>query len=50
MVAGIQSFMGENPEGTIVLSADRTLDYQQVDTLLVKMQEVGGKQVSLAIE
>lgn len=50
MMAGIESFMVENPEGTITLSADRTLDYQKVDTLLVKMQEVGGKQVSLAIE
>lgn len=50
MSAGIQSFLSENPEGVVTLSADRSLNYEKVDLLLQKMQEVGGKKVSLAIE
>lgn len=50
MKSEIQSFLAENPEGIITLNADRTLNYQQIDSLLVKMQDVGGQQVSLAIE
>lgn len=50
MNAEIQNFVSENPEGIVTLNADRSLDYQQIDSLLVKIQEVGGTQVSLAIE
>ncbi|MGB5899489.1 MAG: biopolymer transporter ExbD [Geitlerinemataceae cyanobacterium] len=46
----VEPFLAENPEGAVTLSADRTLDYQKVDLLLQKLQEIGGERVSLAIK
>lgn len=47
---GIREYLKANPKGAVVLQADRQLPYEQVIELLGEMKEVGGKQVSLAIE
>ncbi|MEC4807288.1 MAG: biopolymer transporter ExbD [Jaaginema sp. PMC 1079.18] len=46
----IQAYLAENPEGSIVLKADRDLAYTEVSQLLQTMAEIGGDRVSLAIE
>lgn len=43
-------FLEENPEGIVTLNADRSLDYEKVDSILQSLQEIGGTQVSLAIQ
>lgn len=45
----LQQYLLNNPEGAVVLKADRKLPYQQVVQLLQTMREVGGDRVSLAI-
>ncbi|MBD2103413.1 biopolymer transporter ExbD [Leptolyngbya sp. FACHB-261] len=50
MAQAIQSYLGQNPKGTVVLQADRTLAYQEVVQLLGEMRAVGGDRVSLALE
>jgi biopolymer transport protein ExbD len=49
LVTEIQSFLGQNPDGKIILKADRSLNYKQVSTLLKTMRDVGGDRVSLSI-
>jgi biopolymer transport protein ExbD len=46
----MRSHLVENPEGVVVLKADRELPYEEVIKLLKQMGEIGGEQVSLAIE
>ncbi|MEC4894287.1 MAG: biopolymer transporter ExbD [Oscillatoria sp. PMC 1050.18] len=46
----MQAYLAENPNGAIVLKADRELEYQQVEKLLRKMSEIGGDSVSLSIQ
>lgn len=46
----MQAYFAENPDGSIVLKADRDLAYTEVSQLLQKMAEIGGDRVSLAIE
>ena len=46
----MQSYLAENPDGAIVLKADRNLPYQKVEELLKQMSKIGGINVSLAIE
>ncbi len=46
----IQQFLSENPNGVVLLKADRELTYSAVAQLLKTMQEIGGDRVSLAIE
>lgn len=46
----MRSHLVENPEGIVVLKADRELPYEEVIELLKQMGEIGGEQVSLAIE
>lgn len=46
----VQTFLAENPEGTIVLAADRQLPYQHINRLLQQLGEIGGDRVSLAIQ
>lgn len=45
----IKLYLANNPKGEVVLRVDKTVPYDQVAQLLVKMQAIGGKQVSLAI-
>lgn len=46
----MRSHLVENPEGIVVLKADRELPYEEVIELLKQMGKIGGEQVSLAIE
>lgn len=46
----IQTYLAQNPQGVVTLKADRSLPYKQVAQLLVEMRDVGGSNVSLAIE
>jgi biopolymer transport protein ExbD len=50
MAQRIQQYLAEAPEGVIVLKADYQLSYQQIVDVLGPMRDVGGSQVSLAIE
>lgn len=46
----IQDFLLENPEGTVLLKADRGLTFSDVTSLLKTMRDVGGNRVSLAFD
>jgi biopolymer transport protein ExbD len=46
----MRAFLTENPEGIVLLKADRTLNYSEVNTLLKTMRDIGGGQVSLAFD
>ncbi|MBZ8180448.1 biopolymer transporter ExbD [Oscillatoria salina IIICB1] len=50
LAEAMQAYLAENPNGAIVLKADRELEYQQVEKLLRKMGEIGGDSVSLSIQ
>lgn len=46
----MQTFLSQNPEGIVLLKADRQLTYDSVAQLLKTMRDIGGDRVSLAIE
>lgn len=46
----IRTYFAENPEGKIILKADRELSYATVATLLTDLRAIGGNRVSLAVE
>ena len=46
----VQAYFAENPEGRLVLKADRTLPYSEVAKLLADLRAIGGNRVSLAVE
>lgn len=46
----IQSYFQQNPDGSILLKADRKLPYDNIADLLTQLRKVGGKRVSLAVE
>lgn len=46
----IESYFQENPNGSILLKADRALPYDNIADLLTQLRKVGGKRVSLAVE
>jgi biopolymer transport protein ExbD len=46
----MRAFLTENPEGVVLLKADRTLNYSEVNSLLKIMRDIGGSQVSLAFD
>ncbi len=43
-------YLEGNPEGTVLLKADKALSYEQVLGVLAVMRDVGGDKVSLAID
>jgi len=43
-------YFTENPNGKLILKADRELTYAEVSTLLTDLREIGGNRVSLAVE
>jgi biopolymer transport protein ExbD len=45
----VQAYLGKNPEGKIILSADRKLPYAQISNLLKKISKMGGDRVSLLL-
>lgn len=50
LVQAIQSYLAQNPKGTVVLKADKALPYEQVIQVLGTLKDLGGDRVSLAIE
>ena len=46
----LRSYFQENPDGTILLKADRTLPYDDIADLLDELRGSGGRRVSLAVE
>ncbi len=50
-IAGaIATYFKENPDGSILLKADRALPYDDIAVLLNELREAGGRRVSLAVE
>lgn len=45
----IQTYLSTNPNGKIILSADRELPYSRISNLLQKMGKMGGDRVSLLL-
>lgn len=46
----VRTYFTQNPEGRLVLKADRELSYRSVATLLSELRAMGGNRVSLAVE
>lgn len=46
----MKAYQEKSPGGTVILKADRELPYQEVDKVLKRLMEMGGSNVSLAIE
>jgi len=46
----IRTYFAENPEGKLVLKADRELPYDEVAVFLTDLRDIGGNRVSLAVE
>lgn len=49
LVQPMQAYLQKNPQGAVVLNADRKLPYEKVVQILGKMRDIGGDRVSLAI-
>ncbi|NER21514.1 MAG: biopolymer transporter ExbD [Symploca sp. SIO1C2] len=45
----MSSFLDKNPQGAVILKADRELPYQEVVKVLKEMGKLGGNRVSLSI-
>lgn len=50
LTPAIQTYFQENPNGSIMLKADRALPYDDIAELLSELREIGGRRVSLAVE
>ena len=46
----VRSYFAQNPNGKLVLKADRELTYSEVAGLLTDLRAIGGNRVSLAVE
>lgn len=46
----IQAYLQKNPQGAVILKADKNLPYEKVVKLLGTMRDSGGDRVSLAID
>lgn len=46
----IGAYFQENPDGSIMLKADRALPYDDIAGLLSELRKIGGRRVSLAVE
>ncbi|HEY9652582.1 MAG TPA: biopolymer transporter ExbD [Coleofasciculaceae cyanobacterium] len=46
----IQAYLQKNPQGAVILKADKNLPYEKVVKLLGTMRDIGGDRVSLAID
>ncbi|MBE7380494.1 MAG: biopolymer transporter ExbD [Leptolyngbya sp. SIO1E4] len=46
----IRTYFSENPDGKLVLKADRELPYTEVANFLTDLRDIGGNRVSLAVE
>lgn len=50
LAQAMADYFTSNPEGTVVLKADRKIPYAQVVQLLQTMRDIGGDRVSLAVD
>jgi len=50
LIQRMQAYLTQNPQGSVLLRADRKVSYEQLAKLLGTMQKVGGEKVSLAID
>ena len=50
LVEGMQTYLADNPEGIVVLKADRELEYQDITQFLETMGKIGGDRVALALD
>ncbi|HSM81999.1 MAG TPA: biopolymer transporter ExbD [Nodosilinea sp.] len=46
----VRAYFAQNPNGKLVLKADRELTYSEVSSLLTDLRAIGGNRVSLAVE
>ena len=46
----VRTYFAQNPNGKLVLKADRELTYSDVAALLTDLRAIGGNRVSLAVE
>ena len=46
----IRTHFAENPDGTLLLKADKNLPYDDVAVFLTDLRDIGGNRVSLAVE
>jgi biopolymer transport protein ExbD len=46
----LQTYFASNPEGKVILKADRQLSYREVAQFLTQLRDIGGNRVSLAVE
>jgi biopolymer transport protein ExbD len=46
----ITTFLATKPEGVVKVNADRDLKYQDIDSLLMQLAEVGGDRVLLVVQ
>jgi biopolymer transport protein ExbD len=46
----IRAYFAENPQGKLILKADKTLPYRDISAFLKDLRDVGANQVSLAVE
>ena len=46
----IRTHFAENPDGTLLLKADKNLPYGDVAVFLTNLRDIGGNRVSLAVE
>ena len=46
----VRAYFAQNPNGKLVLKADRELTYSDVAALLTDLRAIGGNRVSLAVE
>ncbi|MGD1903776.1 MAG: ExbD/TolR family protein [Geitlerinemataceae cyanobacterium] len=46
----MRTFLETEPEGVIKVRADRGLKYEQIDTLLIQLAEIGGDRVLLVVQ
>lgn len=46
----IRTYFANNPEGKLILKADKDLPYNEVAAFLTDLRDIGGNRVSLAVE
>ncbi|NJM97718.1 MAG: biopolymer transporter ExbD [Phormidesmis sp. RL_2_1] len=50
LAPAVKAYFEENPEGSLMLKADRRLPYSDIAALLSELRKIGGRRVSLAVE
>jgi biopolymer transport protein ExbD len=50
LIAQVNDYLAKNPQGVVILKADKEVPYEQVVQVLGVLRDVGGDRVSLAIQ